>query len=169
MMNTRQIISKTQARTIDIGKQTGCFIKNLVETHQMGEGFHIALIGDLGAGKTTFVKGLARGLDIPEDYYITSPTFNIINEYPAGGTTLCHIDLYRLGSVDELEYTGFYDLVSKGNIMVVEWPQMLTDENFVFDLTLSFNLDDPFLRKILLSASGQRAANLLQNLVFKNK
>lgn len=169
MIETCRIISKTHARTIDLGKQTGRFIRNLVETHQMGQGFHIALTGDLGAGKTTFVKGLAQGLKVPSDYYITSPTFNIINEYPAGQATLCHIDLYRLGSVDELEYTGFYDLVSNGNILVVEWPRMLMEDGFLFDLTLCFDLHDPRCRKISFSAYGQRAINLLQDLVFKNK
>ena len=58
----------------------------------------LALIGDLGSGKTAFVQGLAQGLDVPADYYITSPTFTLINEYP-GRLALIHIDLYRLETV----------------------------------------------------------------------
>jgi tRNA threonylcarbamoyladenosine biosynthesis protein TsaE len=62
---------------------------------QINAGTVIALTGDLGSGKTTMVQGLARGLEVPEDYYITSPTYTLINEYP-GRHSLYHVDLYRL-------------------------------------------------------------------------
>lgn len=166
-MKPKQIISRTHAQTMNLGKKTGQLLWNLMQNHQMGDGFNIALKGDLGAGKTTFVKGLAQGLNVPPGYYITSPTFNIINEYPAGGATLCHIDLYRLGSVDELEYTGFDDLVAKGNILVIEWPQMLMEENFPFDLILCFDLNKQFYRKISFRTSGQQGTNLIEDLFSK--
>ncbi len=74
----------------------------------------ICLKGELGAGKTTFVRGLAKGLGIREGYQVRSPTFTIVNEYPTERGTLIHIDLYRVPDFDWSEFAG------KG-IVVVEW------------------------------------------------
>ena len=127
----KTIDSKSAGQTLKIGEKLGR--KILLE---MPPGLSIALKGELGAGKTTFVQGLAKGLGISEKYYITSPTFNIINEYPAHSFTLCHLDLYRLGSADELEYIGFDDLVDDTHIIVVEWPEILSDISFKFDIEI---------------------------------
>ncbi len=78
----------------------------------------ICLRGELGAGKTTFVKGLAQGLGIIEGYQVRSPTFTIVNEYPTRKTRLIHIDLYR---VEDFELEQF---VGEG-IVVVEWAKNL--------------------------------------------
>jgi tRNA threonylcarbamoyladenosine biosynthesis protein TsaE len=85
------------------------------------EGLVIALVGPLGAGKTAFAKGLAQGLGIdPTD--VTSPTFAIASQYVApGGRRFAHVDLYRLGSVDELDAAGFLDLLEPGAVVAVEW------------------------------------------------
>jgi len=141
-------------------------------TRQLGEqigraafpGLRIALTGDLGAGKTTFVQGLAKGAGVPESYYITSPTFTIINEYPAGTQTLCHLDLYRLGSVDELDHIGFEECVDHQHLLVVEWPQMLKDNAFAFDLEMDFTFDAAYHRIITLIPSGQPGTNLVSSL-----
>ena len=81
----------------------------------------VSLAGDLGAGKTTFCKGFARGLGINEN--ITSPTFTLMNEY-AGGKKLYHFDLYRLSDTEEFRASGFeeyFDLTRLDGITVVEW------------------------------------------------
>ncbi len=146
--------------------------KNAEQTHALGQNIgqtitqniSIALNGDLGAGKTTFVQGLAKGLGISKDYYITSPTFNIINDYPSKNFTLSHLDLYRLADVDELEYIGFDDLLDSNHIIVVEWPQLLNDISYKFDIVINFEFDDDFNRIISVQASGQVGLNLLSKL-----
>ncbi len=146
--------------------------KNAEQTHSLGQNIgklitqniSIALNGDLGAGKTTFVQGLAKGLGISEDYYITSPTFNIINDYPAKNFTLSHLDLYRLADVDELEYIGFDDLLDSNHIIVVEWPKLLNDISFKFDIEINFEFDSDFNRIISVLAYGQAGINLVSKL-----
>lgn len=151
----KTIVSTTAQRTLELGQQIGSLIK---------KGISIALKGDLGAGKTTFVQGLAKGLAISEKYYITSPTFSILNEYPAQGLTLCHLDLYRLGSVEDLEYIGFDDLLDDTNLIVVEWPQLLEQDNFIFDLEIKFTLDEQYNRIIDIIATKEKGKELLSTL-----
>jgi tRNA threonylcarbamoyladenosine biosynthesis protein TsaE len=79
----------------------------------------IALAGDLGAGKTAFVQGLARGLDV-RSARVASPSFTIVNEH-AGRLPLIHADLYRLADPEELEELGFRDYLGRGAVVAVEW------------------------------------------------
>ena len=83
------------------------------------EGSVVALAGDLGAGKTEFVKGLAAGLG--SSAQVTSPTFTLIHEYPGGRLPLYHMDLYRLTSEHELDEIGFDDYLSRPGISAIEW------------------------------------------------
>ena len=85
----------------------------------------ITLDGDLGAGKTAFVRGLARGLGI--DDRVVSPTFTIVNEYTHGSIPLFHFDVYRLGSADELYDIGWEDYLSRGGVIVVEWADIVSE------------------------------------------
>lgn len=103
------------------------------ETEQLGArlagqlqgGEVIAYTGDLGAGKTAFTRGIARGLGITER--VTSPTFTIVNEYPNGRLPLFHFDMYRLGSSDELYDIGWEDYLSRGGVCAVEWSEIVED------------------------------------------
>ena len=98
------------------------------ETEALGEalaqaltpGSVIAFTGDLGAGKTAFTRGLARGLGVTER--VTSPTFTIVNEYE-GRLPLFHFDMYRLGSSDELFDIGWEDYLARGGVCAVEWSE----------------------------------------------
>ena len=84
----------------------------------------ISLVGDLGAGKTTFTKGFAEGLDIKD--LVTSPTFTIMNDYNSGRLPLYHFDMYRLGSKEEAIELGFeeyFDLRKLNGVAVVEWAE----------------------------------------------
>ncbi len=152
------IISFSPEQTQALGQRLG----NGIQTS--GNGFSISLTGDLGTGKTCFVQGLAKGLGVEEGFYITSPTFTIMNEYPAGTLRLCHLDLYRLGDADELDYIGIEDRIGSDAVTVVEWPDLLIDTGFEFDLDIHFSYDDDFNRKITFSPSGQSGLNLLSNI-----
>ena len=92
---------------------------------QLGEGLRtpcvIAYTGDLGAGKTAFTRGLARGLGISAP--VTSPTFTIVNEYEGGRLPLFHFDLYRLYSAEELFDIGWEDYLARGGVCAVEWSE----------------------------------------------
>src|SRR5215469_13908505 len=101
------------------------------ETEALGENFGraakhgwvIALSGDLGAGKTQFVKGLARGLDIPARVH--SPTFTIVAEYTDGRLPLFHLDLYRLETAEEMLSAGIEEFLQPDGIAVIEWAEKL--------------------------------------------
>jgi tRNA threonylcarbamoyladenosine biosynthesis protein TsaE len=151
----KRLVSHTAEQTLDLGDQIGQAISGQ---------FSIALKGDLGAGKTTLVQGLAKGLGVDDSYYITSPTFNIINEYPARDLRLCHLDLYRLGSADELEYIGFDDMMGTDAVIVVEWPDFLEEILFEFDLEIKFSFNRDYNRIISLVPSGQPGVNLVSKL-----
>ena len=84
-------------------------------------GCTVAFRGDLGAGKTAFVRGMAQGLGITDR--VTSPTFTIVNEYTGGRLPLFHFDLYRIRDVYDLESTGFYDYLDRGGVLFIEWSE----------------------------------------------
>ena len=85
----------------------------------------IAFTGDLGAGKTAFTRGLARGLGIPDR--VTSPTFTIVNEYEGGRLPLFHFDMYRLGSADELFDIGWEDYLARKGVCAMEWSENVSE------------------------------------------
>jgi len=86
----------------------------------------ITLDGDLGAGKTAFTGGLARGLGISD--IVTSPTFTIVNEYRNGSIPLFHFDVYRLESMDDLYDIGWDDYVYQKGVYIIEWADIIRDE-----------------------------------------
>ena len=89
------------------------------------EGRVVAFTGDLGAGKTAFVAGMAKALGVEER--VTSPTFTIVNEYEGGRLPLFHFDMYRLDSADELFHIGWEDYLARGGICAVEWSENVAD------------------------------------------
>ena len=110
------------------------FVTNSPEqTEQLGQrlgealpaGAVVAFTGDLGAGKTAFTRGLARGLGIPGQ--VTSPTFTVVNEYEGGRLPLFHFDMYRLSGSDELFDIGWEDYLARGGVCAVEWSEIVDD------------------------------------------
>ncbi len=110
----------------------------------------ITLDGDLGAGKTAFTRGLARGLGITDS--VSSPTFTIVNEYRNGETPLFHFDVYRLESSDEMYDIGWEDYISQGAVIVIEWAKNIADileECIEIDITKDLNISEDY-RKIVI-------------------
>ena len=124
-------------------------------------GLVIALTGELGSGKTAFVQGLARGLQVPREYYITSPTFTLINEYPAR-RPFYHVDLYRIGHAGEVEDIGLPDILNSESVTAIEWsdriPSELPDER----LQIRFRITGENTRELALDASGSEAVAVLK-------
>ncbi len=154
----KEFILKTDQNTIEAGQKIG---------ELLSSEFCIFLCGDLGSGKTTFTKGLAKGLEISEDYYITSPTYSIINEYP-GRLKLCHIDLYRIEEVFELDEIGMDEIMDQENtVIAIEWPEILdNDSSYSYDLKINFSVHENISRKISIFASGRKGSNLLEKLLL---
>ena len=108
------------------------YTNNEIETEKAGadfaaslpDGSVVAFYGDLGAGKTAFVRGMARGMGIASR--VNSPTFTIVNEY-IGKRELYHFDMYRLGSSDELFDIGWEDYLARGGVCAVEWSENVAD------------------------------------------
>ena len=111
----------------------------------------IAYEGDLGAGKTAFTRGIARGLDCREQ--VTSPTYTIVNEYITGRMPLFHFDMYRLHSSDDLWDIGWEDYLERGGVCCVEWSENVRDamENA---LTVRIEKTGEDTRRITIEGEG---------------
>jgi tRNA threonylcarbamoyladenosine biosynthesis protein TsaE len=120
----------------------------------------IGLVGDLGAGKTVFVKGLARGLGVPAETLVTSPTFTLVHIYEEGRTPLFHVDLYRLDDESQLLDVGLDDLYRRDGVVAVEWmdkfPRSAPREMLEVKI-----VPEGEGRLITATASGARAEELL--------
>lgn len=110
-------ISRSDQDTIRLGRLLG---------EMLEPGTVIGLIGDLGAGKTCFMKGLAYGVNRIPEHDVTSPTFTILQEY-AGAIPLYHVDAYRLSGPDDLETIGLDEYIGSEGIVVVEWADRIAD------------------------------------------
>jgi tRNA threonylcarbamoyladenosine biosynthesis protein TsaE len=123
----------------------------------------ILLVGALGSGKTVFVQGLARGLDVPADYYITSPSFTIVNHYE-GRLPLYHIDLYRLNADLDPEDLGLTEILHGDGVAAVEWADKLPAGCAPDRLEIRFEVDADDQRTLHFRAYGQEASGLLKAL-----
>ncbi|PRR79018.1 tRNA threonylcarbamoyladenosine biosynthesis protein TsaE [Clostridium liquoris] len=134
-------------QTINIGRQIGKLTN---------PGDIICLIGDLGTGKTHLTKGIAEGLGIKE--HITSPTFNIVNEYE-GRLKFYHFDVYRVNDPDEIAAIGFDEYIFNNGVSVIEWAnyieELIPDEHLTITLE-KINSENENLRKITLTKFGER-------------
>lgn len=114
---------------------------------KLEKGTVIAFFGDLGMGKTCFVRGLAEGLSI--HCHVSSPTFAIVNEYRGENNSLFHFDMYRISSFDDLYSTGFFDYLDENEFIAVEWSENI--ENLLPENVIRIKIeryDDENSRKI---------------------
>lgn len=116
----------------------------------------IAYKGGLGAGKTTFTRGLAIGMGLGDN--VTSPTFALVNEYRGEDMTLYHFDMYRINSEEDLESTGFYDYDFENNVAAVEWSENIAD--FLPKSTIYITIErlSELEREIIIEDGGRFAA-----------
>lgn len=136
-------ITKSRAETVAVAERLGKSLRG---------GEVIAYRGGLGAGKTAFTSGLAKGFGI--DCEVTSPTFAIVNEYHGGEKTLYHFDMYRISDADELYATGFFDYFDGESVLAIEWSENIEDalpENTVY---VEINVIDENTRKIKISGEN---------------
>lgn len=121
----------------------------------------ICLDGELGSGKTVFVKGFAKALGIEDN--ITSPTFNIIKEYETGELPLYHMDVYRLDEVEE--NIGIKDYFKKGGVTIIEWSEMVKDKLPEERLEIIFKIVDENSRVLLFKPYGKIYEDLCESVL----
>lgn len=109
---TREFTTKSAEETIALGRELA---------HMLAPPKLVVLSGDLGAGKTTLVKGIAEGFHAASEEDVTSPTFTLIHEYRGPAVMVYHIDLYRIDTQRELETLGLDDLMSEDSVLLIEW------------------------------------------------
>ena len=134
----KTFISNSEQETEEIGAH---FARDLPD------GSVVAMYGNLGAGKTAFVRGMARGMGI--EAHVSSPTFTIVNEYP-GPRELIHFDMYRLSSPDELFDIGWEDYLSRGAVCAVEWSENVRDAFYGDEINVTIEKTGDTERRITI-------------------
>ena len=152
--STFEIITRSPEQTHTLGRQLG---------EALTDGLVLSLEGDLGSGKTVFVQGLALGLSVPEEIYVTSPTFSLIHQYP-GRLSLFHADLYRLSTLEEAEDIGILDLMTPQNVLAIEWAGKIQGLMPPEGIFIRFDMVNDDTRKISMSGYGLRASDVLRTL-----
>ncbi len=157
MMTKRESVTCytfSEEETIQMGMKLGALLK---------QGDVIALVGELGSGKTWFAKGLALGLGVSSDTVITSPSFSLVNEYE-GRHPFFHLDAYRLESRSDFLSAGLEEYLYQDGVAAMEWayrwPEILPDQHVKID----FEILDFGSRKITLSGRHARALEILDHM-----
>ena len=130
MKHSHEICVSSPEETIAFAEKIGSLLKS---------GDIIAYRGGLGAGKTTFTRGLAIGMGLPDN--VSSPTFALINEYRGRELSLFHFDMYRIMNEEALETTGFYDYMEEDGVIAVEWSEniegLLPEKTIIIDIAVT--------------------------------
>ena len=142
-----EYITNSPEETEELGRRLGLGLK---------PGTVVAFTGDLGAGKTAFTRGLARGLGISQR--VTSPTFTIVNEYEGGRLPLFHFDMYRLSSSQELFDIGWEDYLARGGVCAVEWSENVADALEEETIRVDIRRGDGEMQR-RISISGEEGAS----------
>jgi len=152
------MITKNAQETIQFGKDMAGFLKPKDV---------IALVGDLGCGKTTLTKGIAEGLKVENAHYVNSPSYVLIREYK-GTLSLYHFDLYRLNDFTEIEELGIEEYFYSNGVTVIEWAQKaksLLPKNY---LKIEINIIDNNSREIILKPFGRRYEDISSRCINKD-
>lgn len=149
-MKELKVVTYAPDQTRELGKKLGSLIDG---------SFLITLSGELGAGKTTFTQGLARGLEITRN--VTSPTFTLMKSYK-GRLPLYHIDAYRLEDIDQ--DLGFEEYVDGDGVCVIEWSNFIEDVLPEERLSINLTINDDDSRMLVFSAYGDKYEEVLERL-----
>jgi len=149
-----QITTYSVEETQELGRSIGAMVT---------AGTVLALTGDLGSGKTSFVQGLAGGLEVSNDYYITSPSYTLINEYP-GRYPLFHVDLYRISDPIDFEDIGLYEILDENSVVAIEWADRIEQALLPDPICIHFEITDDEIRKIIISANKLKDAHMLKKI-----
>ena len=122
----------------------------------------LCLVGDLGAGKTTWTQGLALGLGLPPEEPVNSPTFTLLAEHPGGRVPLYHFDVYRLPDSSGLYDLGFDEYLGGDGVVVIEWADKITDALPPERLDIALTAEGPDKRRLVMTAHGERANRCLK-------
>lgn len=153
-MNDWSLCTSSAEQTQRLGELLGRFCK---------ESMAILLEGDLGSGKTCFVQGVARGLEVPSGVPVSSPTYTLMNQY-TGRVAVNHFDLYRLGSADELIDLDFDDYLFGPGVTIVEWAGMVKRKNVSgLSITLDYGEQEDE-RSLCFEALGRDGEAVLEKL-----
>lgn len=126
----------------------------------------VGLTGELGSGKTCLVRGMAKGLEVGKEAWIRSPTFTLINEYH-GRLALYHIDLYRLGSVQEMEELNLREYLYSDGVSVIEWFERLAADDVGDHLRVELAHVGGNERRLAFTAHGKRYEKILNSLTVQ--
>ena len=147
---TRTVVCEDELATRGLGRRVGAALE---------AGALIGLSGPLGAGKTVFVQGLARGLGVPAEVRVKSPTYAIVHEHQ-GRLPLYHLDLYRLDSLEDMEGIGYRELFESAGVCAVEWSDRVPEAFPAAHLSVTIEIVEAG-RRIRLSARGGHAADAI--------
>ena len=139
---TREFTTNSAEETIALGKKLAS---------SLAPPKLVLLRGDLGAGKTTLVKGIAQGFQAASEDDVTSPTFTLVHEYRGPSATLYHIDLYRVDTPRELETLGLDDLMDDNSVLLIEWGEKFARFEHERDVEIALEQVSETGRKIRLS------------------
>ncbi|MBE6860769.1 MAG: tRNA (adenosine(37)-N6)-threonylcarbamoyltransferase complex ATPase subunit type 1 TsaE [Ruminococcus sp.] len=142
-----KIITHSPEETIEFAAKLG---------KMLSAGDIIAYKGGLGAGKTTFTRGIAVGMGLGDN--VSSPTFALVNEYAGEKITLYHFDMYRIMGEEELETTGFFDYPFEDNVVAVEWSENIADCLPPHTIYVTINRIDDDTREIIIENGGKYAS-----------
>jgi tRNA threonylcarbamoyladenosine biosynthesis protein TsaE len=148
------VASRSPAETRNLAARLGALVK---------PGDVVALKGELGSGKTEFVRGLAQGLGVPPETPVASPSFALAHEYP-GRLTLIHLDLYRLDAVTPEFFPDLEDYLFGDQVTAVEWAERLEDFLPSEYLEVHLHITGASERKIVVTSHGPRSEQLLRKL-----
>ncbi len=137
-MSTETFITNNEQETEALGERFAA---------KLPDGTVVAMYGDLGAGKTAFVRGMARGMGL--SCRVSSPTFTIVNEY-LGDRELIHFDMYRIEGADELFEIGWEDYLNRGAVCAVEWSEKVEDAFFGDEIRVTIEKLGDTKRKITI-------------------